>query len=147
MDIDEVMDIGEGKPRRYEPERRCGAHLRGGEGTCRLPAGHGTDHVGWGQCRKHGGNTATARRHAYHLQALAEMPVMGGEIDVDPIDSLLACIGARPAEWPGCGCGLRRWIPRRTSSRCRVDARRSWLGWRGSRTPSRLSARCARGWV
>src|SRR3954449_11898711 len=89
MDIDEVMDIGEGKPRRYEPERRCGAHLHGGEGTCRLPAGHGTDHVGWGPCRKHGGNTATARRHAYRLQALAEMPVTVGEVDVDPIGSLL----------------------------------------------------------
>ncbi len=34
----------------------CGAKKRSGPGTCRLPAGWGTSHVGEGYCRKHCGN-------------------------------------------------------------------------------------------
>lgn len=36
----------------------CGAKTRSREGTCRNPAGAGTDHVGEGRCKFHGGNAA-----------------------------------------------------------------------------------------
>jgi hypothetical protein len=35
--------------------RHCGANKRQGEGTCTRPAGWGTDHVGYGPCKLHGG--------------------------------------------------------------------------------------------
>jgi hypothetical protein len=34
--------------------QRCGAKTR--NGNCKLPAGHGTNHVGQGRCKLHGGN-------------------------------------------------------------------------------------------
>lgn len=45
----------------------CGAKKRQGEGTCRLPAGWGTDHVGRGRCKLHGGCTPRhSKRGADH---------------------------------------------------------------------------------
>jgi len=57
-----------GEPAGYE---RCGARKKSGDGTCRLPAGHGTKHVGVGRCRRHGGNTPTHEAHAEHVEAEA----------------------------------------------------------------------------
>jgi len=37
--------------------RHCGAKKRQGEGNCTRPAGWGTDHVGEGPCKLHGGKT------------------------------------------------------------------------------------------
>ena len=37
--------------------KRCGAKHRNREGICGLPAGWGTDHVGEGRCKHHGGLT------------------------------------------------------------------------------------------
>jgi hypothetical protein len=42
------------------PVALCNARTRAG-GTCRLAAGHGTDHVGFGRCRLHAGNTPSGR--------------------------------------------------------------------------------------
>lgn len=36
--------------------RYCGAKKRQGEGTCKRPAGWGTEHPGTGRCKLHGGN-------------------------------------------------------------------------------------------
>lgn len=36
-------------------KRYCGAKKRQGEGNCTRPAGWGTDHVGFGPCKLHGG--------------------------------------------------------------------------------------------
>lgn len=44
--------------------RFCGAKKHQGEGTCRRPAGWGTDHVGAGPCKLHGGSTITHRKAA-----------------------------------------------------------------------------------
>ena len=35
---------------------KCGGKLHKRDGACTLPAGWGTDHVGYGRCRKHFGN-------------------------------------------------------------------------------------------
>jgi hypothetical protein len=53
------------QPGGYE---RCGAQTRSG-GTCRLPAGHGTDTPGIGRCDHHGGSTPNHRIHAQRVQA------------------------------------------------------------------------------
>src|SRR4051794_41334929 len=87
MSVDPSMSEG----KQLAPERRCGARTRSG-GRCGLPAGHGTDHVGWGRCKLHGGNAPSGRRRAYHLEALASMPRMGGEVEVEPTDALLYCV-------------------------------------------------------
>jgi alpha-D-ribose 1-methylphosphonate 5-triphosphate synthase subunit PhnG len=42
----------------------CGAKKRQGEGTCRRPAGWGTDHAGVGHCKLHGGCTKNQRKKA-----------------------------------------------------------------------------------
>lgn len=49
-------DPGHGKP-------KCGAKGRSGK-PCGRPAGWGTDHVGVGRCKMHGGSTPTHRRGA-----------------------------------------------------------------------------------
>jgi hypothetical protein len=46
----------------------CGAQRRSG-GTCRKPAGSGTNHLGYGACKLHGGCTPAANTYA---TALAE---------------------------------------------------------------------------
>lgn len=43
---------------------KCGAKKRMSEGTCGMHAGWGTDHVGYGRCKRHGGNTVTHRMAA-----------------------------------------------------------------------------------
>jgi len=37
-------------------KRLCGAKKRQGDGNCSRPAGWGTQHVGWGKCKLHGGS-------------------------------------------------------------------------------------------
>lgn len=49
------MTPANNQPRRDKP--LCGAQKRQGEGTCARPAGWGTDHVGVGFCKLHGGAT------------------------------------------------------------------------------------------
>jgi hypothetical protein len=66
----------------------CGALTRSGR-ACQLPAGHGTDHVGFGKCRRHAGNTPGGRVYAAKLAALAELPPLGGEVDINPLEALL----------------------------------------------------------
>lgn len=52
----------------------CGARTRSG-GTCRRPAGWGTDHAGFGQCKLHGGSTTAGRVHGAKLRATSVVPV------------------------------------------------------------------------
>lgn len=69
---------------------RCGAKKRQGEGNCTHVAGWGTDHVGIGKCRLHGGNTTAHRRHAARTagERIAE------SLDIEPHDALLANLAA-----------------------------------------------------
>src|SRR3954471_7264732 len=73
------------------PSRWCGGRNRHGT-QCKRPAGWGTDHVGWGRCKLHGGNTPNGRRYAYRLEALGSMPRRGGGVWVEPTDALLFCV-------------------------------------------------------
>src|SRR3954469_22956928 len=64
------------------PVALCTAQTRNG-GTCRLAAGHGTDHPGFG-CRLHTGNTPAGRAHGARLRAVGTARAFGIEADVDP---------------------------------------------------------------
>lgn len=70
----------------------CGAKRRQGPdgGTCRRPAGWGTDHGGVGRCKYHGGCTPTHGRFAALSIATKVAQLYGApREDVDPISGLV----------------------------------------------------------
>lgn len=69
----------------------CGAKNRQGK-PCKLPAGHGTSHVGEGRCRRHGGSSPQAEVAGAVALARREAMVMGQPLPVQPHDALLECI-------------------------------------------------------
>lgn len=82
---------------------KCGAKNRGNGQPCQQPAGAGTQHVGFGYCRRHGGNTRSQILGAAKLEAKARsLAPMGPEITVDPYDALLRCIWISAGEVQYC---------------------------------------------
>lgn len=73
------------------PAAKCGAKTRRGT-RCKTPAGWGTDHFGFGPCKKHGGLLPSVRQSAREAMALAELRFMGVALDVEPTDALLTCV-------------------------------------------------------
>jgi hypothetical protein len=71
----------------------CGALKRDG-GVCRLQAGKGTDHVGVGRCKYHGGSTRTHRRAASVELARREIQALGlaTPAPVGPAEALLTAL-------------------------------------------------------
>jgi hypothetical protein len=66
----------------------CGARKKQGEGTCRLVAGHGTDHPGVGACKFHGGSTTAHRLAAARVTAAAQAAKLGAEAALTPAAAL-----------------------------------------------------------
>lgn len=69
---------------------KCGAKLLKRDGTCTLPAGWGTDHQGFGKCRKHLGTTpnvakAAERERAEHEARRALEGITEFEAVADPV--------------------------------------------------------------
>lgn len=79
-----IDDSGQGHDGRY-----CGARKRQGEGTCTQAAGWGTDHVGAGPCKLHGGATWAHRAAAGREIAQRAVSTFGLPREVDPRDALL----------------------------------------------------------
>lgn len=79
----------------------CGAATRSG-GRCSKQAGWGTEHVGVGKCRLHGGSTPTHQRRAAREMAV----VMGAEHDIEPQDALLWCIRIAAGEVNYCSAQI-----------------------------------------
>jgi hypothetical protein len=78
---------------------RCGGKLRDGSGgTCKLPAGHGTDHVGIGRCRRHGGNTESHKQNALMIQGQRDVAKWGARRDIAPAEALLELVQWKAAE-------------------------------------------------
>lgn len=71
----------------------CGAPRTGkstsGEGICCMPAGWGTDHLGYGHCRKHQGTQPSHRKAAVKEEAMAKAVIYGAPIDIDPEQAIL----------------------------------------------------------
>lgn len=61
----------------------CGADTKRGV-KCRAFAGQGTDHLGIGRCKYHGGSTPNHRKKADREMVAAEMATLGAPIDVTP---------------------------------------------------------------
>ncbi|RPE39755.1 hypothetical protein EDD90_2773 [Streptomyces sp. Ag109_O5-1] len=78
---------GDGKP-------RCGAQKRQGQpgDTCSLVAGFGTDHVGIGRCKFHGGNTRNQRIAAAAELADLEARQILATLDVTPVGDPFAAL-------------------------------------------------------
>lgn len=82
-------------------QAKCGANKTDGSGTCRREAGWGTDHLGWGQCRIHGGNTPAGIKFAARMAAETKAVQYGGPRKVDPHEVLLEEVyrSAGHVEW------------------------------------------------
>ncbi|MFE5037179.1 hypothetical protein [Streptomyces sp. NPDC056683] len=73
---------------------KCGAQKRQGKpgDLCTFVAGWGTDHVGFGHCRLHGGNTRTQRTSAREQMADAEARQVLATLDVAPVADPFAAL-------------------------------------------------------
>lgn len=60
-------------PRTYDPDKHCGAKNKTGNagGKCVLAKGYGTDHLGYGNCMFHGGNTPSGKKAGRKAQVEA----------------------------------------------------------------------------
>jgi len=65
---------------------KCGAKTT--RGTCRQAAGWGTNHLGRGRCKWHGGMLPNQRKHLL----AAESRLMGCPIDMNPVEAMIWCI-------------------------------------------------------
>lgn len=75
-----------------------------------MPAGYRTDHLGYGRCVWHGGQTETGRRAAAKDQAAELIKFYGSPVQTNPVDALLdevrrtaghvAFLGDKIANWP-----------------------------------------------
>jgi hypothetical protein len=83
----------------HTPEQRsehalCGAMTKRGV-KCRAFAGQGTEHLGVGRCKYHGGATSSHRKHAVELEAQQRMVKLGQPIpDARPHQVLLGLLSA-----------------------------------------------------
>jgi hypothetical protein len=75
-------------PAAHQPAQRCGATNRQGK-PCGKAAGWGTDHVGTGHCKLHGGASPNGRKHAQREQATQAVATYGLPRDIDPQAALL----------------------------------------------------------
>lgn len=72
---------------------KCGARKTDGSGdTCGNEAGYGTDHIGVGACKWHGGATESGKKRAATLLAARVIGGYAGEVDIDPVDGILWCV-------------------------------------------------------
>ena len=78
---------------RHAGRKLCGSKKRQGEGTCTQPAGWGTDHAGWGNCKLHGGSMPNNRTAATEQQARDELAILGAGPVTDPLTELANITG------------------------------------------------------
>lgn len=80
------------EPEGHDPRqdgRWCGAPRRRDSGPCTQRAGWGTNHLGIGRCKLHGGSTRTHRAAAQKAMALAAVKSLGLRDDRPPDEILL----------------------------------------------------------
>lgn len=70
-------------------QEKCGAKKSSGDGTCGHVAGYGTDHLGFGRCKFHGGTTPTGKTYAAKEALRSGTLWFGDPVDVSPEEALL----------------------------------------------------------
>lgn len=70
------------------PDTTCNAHKKTG-GLCSKQAGWGTDHLGYGRCKLHGGSLPNHRENAKKLIAKEGVRAFALPLNIDPKDALL----------------------------------------------------------
>jgi hypothetical protein len=73
--------------------KRCDARTRKGT-FCSHPAGYGTDHLGRGRCRYHGGSTPSQRNHVAQADGVSVCDHDGkatGTLRLNPLRAEVAC--------------------------------------------------------
>lgn len=78
----------------------CGAKKKNGE-ECRAFAGQGTDHLGIGRCKYHGGSTPSHQNNAAKVEAERKMVTMGAPVNISPATALVGVLRATAGhvEW------------------------------------------------
>jgi hypothetical protein len=71
----------------------CGAKKKNGE-ECRAFAGQGTDHLGIGACKYHGGSTPSHKNNAAKVEAERRMVTMGAPVNISPAAALMGVLRA-----------------------------------------------------
>lgn len=75
----------------YE-SKQCGAKNRSNGKKCKLAAGWGTDHPGFGYCRRHMGNTPNGKKHAQKRQVDYLMRTYGVPMAINPHEAIASLI-------------------------------------------------------
>lgn len=70
-------------------KQKCGGKRLNVDALCEQPAGWGTDHLGVGRCKRHGGSTPTHQTAARREMAEQAVKTYGLRVDVSPVDALL----------------------------------------------------------
>lgn len=80
--------------------KRCSATTRAG-GKCQHPAGFGTEHVGYGTCKWHGGNSPSHKTKAQREMVADAVRTLGLPVNVDPVQAIVAELarGFGAIEW------------------------------------------------
>lgn len=72
-----------------DPVKHCYGKLAGRDGHCTRVKGYGTEHLGWGRCKHHGGCTKSGIQAAAREEMTANHKLFGDLIPVDPGEGLL----------------------------------------------------------
>jgi hypothetical protein len=75
-------------PQEQPRQGTCGGKTRNGN-PCKLPAGHGTSHPGYGNCDHHTGATPNGIAHARQLQAVDAAQRFGVPVETTATDALI----------------------------------------------------------
>lgn len=80
--------MGQKPSRKLIPKSTCGRVKKDGT-PCKHRAGHGTDHVGFGKCKFHGGTSPSGKVHAEREMVEAHMVRFGGPVEIEAHAALI----------------------------------------------------------
>lgn len=91
------------RPAHLEERPFCGAIRTTSGDPCRLTAGFGTDHLGYGRCKHHGGATKSGALAGGAEMARSMMVLYGTPVDISPTEALLQEVrrSAGHVQWLG----------------------------------------------
>lgn len=96
-------DPSRARPKHIEGRPKCNAKKTTNGEACQLPAGFGTDHIGYGRCKHHGGNTPSGAMHGGSALVRDLMVLYGQPVEIQPSEALLQEVkrSAGHVQWLG----------------------------------------------